>query len=51
MTEDINLKINGKKISLNDLMESMLNNLILGYLKSVKGVPEDIKQINIEIKL
>jgi len=51
MAEDINLKINGKKVSLNDLMESMLKNLILGYLKSVKGVPEDVKQINIDIKL
>jgi hypothetical protein len=51
MAEEINLKINGKKLSLNDLMESMLKNLILGYLKSVKGIPEDVKQINIEIKL
>lgn len=42
MAEEINLKINNKKISLNDLMESMLKNLILGYLKSVKGVPEDL---------
>ena len=51
MAEDTKLNINGKKIPLNDFMESMLKNLILGYLKSAKGIPEDIKQITIEIKL
>ncbi|MFO7795692.1 MAG: hypothetical protein ACQERB_02960 [Promethearchaeati archaeon] len=48
---DIKLKINEKEIPLNEIMDSMLNNLILGYLKSIKGIPKEIKTINIEINL
>jgi hypothetical protein len=29
----------------------MLKNLILGYLKATKGIPDDIKSINVEIEL
>ena len=50
MTE-VNLKINDKEIPLNELMDNMLTNIILGYLKSAKKVPEEIKKISIEIKL
>jgi len=32
-------------------MEEMLKNLMIGYLKAAKGIPEDIKSINIDIKL
>jgi len=48
---DVKLKVNEKEISLNDLMENMLENLILGYLKSTKDVPEEINKIEIEISL
>jgi hypothetical protein len=50
MTE-VSLKINDTKIPLNELMDTMLTNLILGYLKSAKKVPDKINKIEIEIKL
>ncbi len=50
MTE-VKLIIDDKEIPLNDLMREMLINLILGYIKSAKGVPEDKKSIKIEIGL
>ena len=49
--ENINLKINEKEIPLNELMKEMLMNLVLGYLKSAKKIPEEIKTIKIEINL
>ena len=45
------LKVNDAEVPLNDLMESMLENIILGYLKSTKGLPESIKKIEIKINL
>ena len=40
-----------KKIPLKDFMEGMLTNIILGYLKSTKEIPENIENIKIEINL
>jgi len=48
---EVNLKVNDEKVPLNDFMEEMLKNLMIGYLKAAKGIPEDIKSINIDIKL
>ncbi len=48
---DINLKVNDEKIPLNNIMENMLKNLLLGYLKAVKGIPEDITSITVKIDL
>ena len=48
---EVNLKVNDEKVPLNDFMEDMLKNLMLGYLKAAKGIPGDIKSINVEIKL
>ncbi|MFX1531110.1 MAG: hypothetical protein ACFFBC_08360 [Promethearchaeota archaeon] len=45
------LTVNKKQIPLKDFMQEMLTNIILGYLKSTKAVPENIETINIEIKL
>jgi len=47
----VNLSINEKEIPLNELMEKMLINIILGYLKSAKKIPEEIRQIKIEIEI
>jgi len=47
----VKLEVNEKEIPLNELMENMLINLVLGYLKSAKKIPEEIKQIKIEIEL
>ena len=48
---DVNLKVNDEKVPLNDFMEEMLKNLMVGYLKAAKGIPEDIKSIRVEIEL
>ena len=48
---NVNIKVNDKKVPLNDFMEEMLKNLLVGYLKAAKGIPEDIKSINVEIEL
>ncbi len=45
------IKVNDDKVPLNDFMEEMLKNLLVGYLKAAKGIPEEIKSINVEIKL
>ncbi len=45
----VSLKVNDNDIDLNEFMEKMLTNILLGYLESVKRVPDDIKTINIEI--
>ncbi|MFX0003252.1 MAG: hypothetical protein ACFE9C_11295 [Candidatus Hodarchaeota archaeon] len=44
-----NLTVNERKIPLKDFMQEMLANLILGYLKTTKGIPEKIEKIKIEI--
>lgn len=48
---DAILTVNGKQVPLKDFMQEMLTNIILGYLKSTKAVPENIETIKIEIKL
>ena len=50
MTETF-LKVNDEKVPLNDFMEDLLKNLLLGYLKSLKGIPEEIKSIDIKVNL
>jgi hypothetical protein len=50
MTETI-LKVNDEKVPLNDFMEELMKNLLLGYLKSLKGIPEEIKSIDVIINL
>ena len=48
---EIKLDVNEKEIPLNDFMQGMLVNLILGYLKSAKQVPDEIKIIKVNIQL
>jgi len=48
---DVKLIVNEKKIPLKDFMQEMLTNIILGYLKSTKGIPETVENIKIEINL
>jgi hypothetical protein len=48
---DVNLKVNDEKVPLNEFMEGMLKHLLLGYLNAAKGIPENVKSINVEIKL
>jgi hypothetical protein len=46
-----NVTVNERKIPLKDFMQEMLANIILGYLKTTKGVPENIENIKIEINI
>jgi len=48
---DATLLVNDKKIPLKDFMQEMLSNIVLGYINSTKGIPENIKTIKIEINL
>ncbi len=48
---EVKLIVNEKEIPLKDFMEGMLTNIILGFLKSTKGVPDSIEDINIEIRI
>ena len=48
---DVKLNVNEKDIPLKDFMGGLLINIILGYLKSAKGIPEEIKEIKISIKI
>ena len=48
---DATLIVNDKKVPLKDFMQEMLSNIILGYINSTKGIPENIKTIKIEINL
>ncbi len=46
---EIKLEVNEKEIPLNEIMQAMLKNITMGFLKSIKGIPEDINTINISI--
>ncbi len=48
---DVKLEVNDKDIPLNDLMKDILSNIIQGYLKSAKKLPDDIKSIKVNIQL
>jgi len=48
---EVKLAVNEKKIPLKEFMQEMLTNIILGYLKSTKAVPENIEHINIQITI
>ncbi|MHA1804942.1 MAG: hypothetical protein ACTSU4_10525 [Promethearchaeota archaeon] len=48
---EVKLEINEKSIPLNNLMQEMLKNLILAYLKSAKKIPEPMETIKIDIIL
>ncbi|MHA2038631.1 MAG: hypothetical protein ACW972_06250 [Promethearchaeota archaeon] len=47
----VKLIINEREVPLKDFMEGMLTNIILGYLKSTKGVPDNIEKISIDISI
>jgi len=48
---DIKLLINGKEITLNPIMSSLLTNITLGFIDVLKNIPEEKKEVNIQIKL
>ena len=48
---EVKLTVNEKKIPLKEFMQEMLTNIVLGYLKSTKTIPENIENITIQITL
>ena len=48
---DTKLTVNDKDIPLNEMMKEMLQNIILGYMKSAKKIPDEVKTIKVEINL
>jgi len=48
---DVKLEVNDKDIPLNDLMKDMLSNILQGYLKTAKKLPDNIKSIKVDIQL
>jgi hypothetical protein len=46
----LKLKVDGKEIPLNEFVEQILNGTILGAVTSLRGIDEDWKKIEIEIK-
>ncbi len=48
---EIKLVINDKDIPLNPIMSSLLTNITLGFIDVLKNIPEEKKEVNIQIKL
>ena len=44
------LSVNEKEIPLNNIMQSILSNVINGFISSLTNVPEERNSINIEIQ-
>ncbi|MFX1257820.1 MAG: hypothetical protein ACFFAN_08175 [Promethearchaeota archaeon] len=46
---NIKLSVNDEKIPLNQIMGNVLTNIISGFIDALKGIPEDITKIKVEI--
>jgi hypothetical protein len=46
----LKLKVDEKEIPLNEFVEKILNGTITGAINSLRGIKEDWKKIEIEIK-
>ena len=46
----LNLKVDSNEIPLNEFVEKILNGTIVGAVASLKGIREDWKSIQIQIK-
>lgn len=49
-SEMVDLFVNDRKIELNDYLKKLIGNVITGIIKSLKGVEEDIKTVEIKSK-
>jgi hypothetical protein len=47
----IDLLINKEEIPLNPIMSKVLTNIILGFIEALKEIPENKKEIKIQISL
>lgn len=44
------LRVNGKKLALKDFVEEILAYPLLGFIRALKGVPEEVWEIEVKIK-
>ncbi len=47
----VKLKINGEEIPLNPIMSKVLTNINLGFIETLKGIPEKKENISIVLEL
>ncbi len=47
--QKVKLLVDDKEVPLNEIMSNVLNNIILGFIDVLKGVPEEKKYVNVEI--
>ena len=47
---DMTLKVDGKEVPLNEFVEKFMSGSITGAMESLKGINENWKKIEIEIK-
>ncbi|HIP57543.1 MAG TPA: hypothetical protein EYH02_05730 [Ignisphaera aggregans] len=50
-SSEIRLRIDGVEIPMNPFVRNVLRNIVLGFLNSLKNVPEKRQRIDIEIEL
>jgi len=51
LQSNVKLIVNGSEISLNEFVQKLYTNVIIGLVRSLKGVPNNIRDIRIEVKL
>ena len=47
---EVKVKVNEVDVPLNPIMTNILSNVIGGFLDALKGVPEDRKEISVNIQ-
>ncbi|NPA69921.1 MAG: hypothetical protein GXO26_03865 [Crenarchaeota archaeon] len=50
LQDNVKVVVNGVEIPLNDFVRKLCSNIILGLLKSLKGVPDDVRYVRIELR-
>jgi hypothetical protein len=46
---EIKLRVNNEDVPLNEIMQKVITNINVGFIKSLNGIPEDIKKIDLKI--
>jgi len=47
---DVKLRVNDTDIPLNEFVRTLIKNVILGIVRSLKGVPEDVRSVSLSIR-
>ncbi|MFO8018761.1 MAG: hypothetical protein R6U96_09010 [Promethearchaeia archaeon] len=46
---EVKLKVNDKEIPLNEIMQTVITNINVGFIDSLSGVPDPKRKIELEI--